>query len=472
MPVDEATNLSDAQLVSPDVISSQERSDPPHRQPSIFRDRGTGQTHEPRPRFEPLVNLLADDHSPSGVHSNAGIQHDVDHNLTSDVEGRDLDRSRLVESSRPPSYHSPISPEHAPAGLANLGNTCYLAAVMQALRVIEEVEHLLPRGDYKNYLEAKLTKGPLCKATARLMRAMSTNVDAAVAPSAFHKTFCAIRPDFNSNGQFDAQEYLTVLLETLHDELNQSVDPSRPVPRSVQDQQALETWPESVAAQAEWSRYLESNDSPIADLFTGQFRSRVKCQSCGTTSTTFDVYQTLSLPMTEHDRGPIELAECFNALLEAEMLEGGDAWYVASDRGCLLELKLLQVLRFSSSDFASSSLETLTKPIDVSVTEKLDLSDVLPKPASDFSNRINSSPNDELMSASRGNAEFELCAIVKHKAEGQAQEQSAFGHYTAVIKTEGEWFEADDDYVTPVDVDYVKHYSKGAYLLFYRWIPR
>ncbi|KAM0787623.1 hypothetical protein ACM66B_003689 [Microbotryomycetes sp. NB124-2] len=477
---DDRLNLSDAQLAPPErPVTLQERRPTPSRQQSIFREGG--HAHE-RPRFEPLVNLMTDNHSAVGMLSDTSEQLEMDRDA-SGIHRLDMDRSRANESPRPPSYHSPVASEHAPAGIANLGNTCYMAAVLQALSVIEEVSHLLPGGDFKSYLEVKGTKGPLCKATARLLQAMSRNVDAAVAPSAFHRTFCAVRPEFNTDEQFDAQEFFTMLLESLHDELNQSIDPSRPTQHSVQEQHDLETLPESIAARTEWQKYLQRNDSPIADLFTGQFRNRVRCQTCGTTSTTFDLFQTLSLPIAEESNGPVELAECFNALLEAELLEGENAWscprcqrlQAAAQWMSISRLPPVLVIhfrRFSSLDYSYSPIVTQSTPIDISVTDKLDLSDVLPKPASDYADRFDSSHEDETIFATKGNAEFELCAIVKHEPEGQAQEQTSSGHYTAVINVQGQWFEADDEYVSSVDIAFVKQFSEGAYLLFYRWLPR
>jgi ubiquitin C-terminal hydrolase len=47
-----------------------------------------------------------------------------------------------------------------------------------------------------------------------------------------------------------------------------------------------------VAAES-WDGFLKRNDSKIADLFAGQFRSHVQCNKCGTESLTFDPYTCL-----------------------------------------------------------------------------------------------------------------------------------------------------------------------------------
>lgn len=58
------------------------------------------------------------------------------------------------------------------------------------------------------------------------------------------------------------------------------------------------------------------------------FRNKLRCLRCQQTSTTFNPFQILSLPIpppTRH-QPDVELADCFNTFLEAEVMEDEDAW--------------------------------------------------------------------------------------------------------------------------------------------------
>ncbi|KAK4056806.1 ubiquitin-specific protease doa4 [Microbotryomycetes sp. JL221] len=457
--------------------------------PSLFRDVPSLPCE--RPKFEPLVNLLSDEYSAAGFDNTSDVnedqisrstRYDVDH-LSSDFEAFDLSttRSRDNESPRPPSYHSNHSSANAiscstttstPAGLVNLGNTCFMAVVLQSLANLSEIQTLFVEGDYKSYLEAKGTKGPLCKATARLLKAMSKNKGATVAPSAFHRTFCAIRSEFKDlNQQYDAQEFLSLLIDSLHEELNQSIDPSRPINLNHDQQQQqqspqFEQTKESIISFKKFQNYIETNDSPLIDLFFGLIKNKLECQTCLTTSTHFQVFSILSLPIPEMNQEVndfeqvVELADCFNGLLQVDLLQGQDAWFVSTH-----------------DSYQNESNVNLTTRVEVNVEDLLDLSDLLPKPIDENDLKQLDLTRDEFNQIMRGpikgDAEFELCSIVRHESINRYQvENSQEGHYTALIKVEGDWYEADDDDMTLVDLDYVKQYVETAYLLWYRWIPR
>ena len=55
---------------------------------------------------------------------------------------------------------------------------------------------------------------------------------------------------------------------------------------------------EEVAAEA-LAVYKKRNDSVIADLCSGQFKSTVVCPDCGLKSRTFDAYFSVSLPLAK-----------------------------------------------------------------------------------------------------------------------------------------------------------------------------
>lgn len=75
---------------------------------------------------------------------------------------------------------------------------------------------------------------------------------------------------------------------------------------------------------------LPRNDSVIIDYFAGQFRNKLECLVCGQTSTTFNAFQMLSLPIPNPDRRrpEISLSDCLGEFLREEILDRDNCWFV------------------------------------------------------------------------------------------------------------------------------------------------
>lgn len=54
-----------------------------------------------------------------------------------------------------------------------------------------------------------------------------------------------------------------------------------------------------MSGEKAWNDYIDRNRSLIVDLFYGQLKSSLTCPECGTVSTTFDPFLTLSLPLVD-----------------------------------------------------------------------------------------------------------------------------------------------------------------------------
>lgn len=95
---------------------------------------------------------------------------------------------------------------------------------------------------------------------------------------------CSFAKQFSGSDQHDSQEFLSFLLDGLHEDLNRvlhkpSTDPSP-------DREAeLEVLPQQIASEQEWTIYRMRNDSIIVDFFQGQFRNKLECLTCHKVST-------------------------------------------------------------------------------------------------------------------------------------------------------------------------------------------
>jgi len=94
------------------------------------------------------------------------------------------------------------------------------------------------------------------------------------------KTVCASSKEFANSDQHDSQEFLSALLDGLHEDLNR-VLAKPPAPSPTPEREAeLETLSVQIASEQEWQIYQMRNDSLVVDYFQGQFRNRVECLTC------------------------------------------------------------------------------------------------------------------------------------------------------------------------------------------------
>lgn len=97
---------------------------------------------------------------------------------------------------------------------------------------------------------------------------------------ALQKSISTFAPTFAGTEQHDSQEFLSFLLDGLHEDLNRVQTRPPAVEMTPEREAALETLPPAVAAEKEWKIYKQRNDSFVVDLFQGQYRNRLECLVC------------------------------------------------------------------------------------------------------------------------------------------------------------------------------------------------
>ena len=84
---------------------------------------------------------------------------------------------------------------------------------------------------------------------------------------------------FGGSEQHDSQEFLSFLLDGLHEDLNRILNkPTYEVTQAREEE--LEKLPQQIASEQEWKVYRMRNDSLVVDFFQGQFRNRLECMTC------------------------------------------------------------------------------------------------------------------------------------------------------------------------------------------------
>lgn len=220
-------------------------------------------------------------------------------------------------------------------GLENMGNSCYMNCILQCIMGTNELSQIFLNNSYEKHINinSKLgSKGVLARYFARLAHIMhQTSYDqekkaAIVRPTQFRMAIASINSMFRNTNQQDCQEFCQFLLDGLHEDLNQCGNNPPLKELSEEAEKKRELLSLRIASSIEWERFLTTNFSVIIDLFQGQYASRLKCSVCSNTSTTYQPFSVLSVPLPTGTKSSVNLMDCFNEFTKCEKLEHDEYW--------------------------------------------------------------------------------------------------------------------------------------------------
>ncbi|XP_050759468.1 inactive ubiquitin carboxyl-terminal hydrolase 50 [Gymnogyps californianus] len=311
-------------------------------------------------------------------------------------------------------------------GLRNLGNTCYMNAILQCLCSVPPLVEYFLSGKYKAALRKE--NGESATAFGWLMSNMWLGEFDCVSPEIFHSVLGKRYPTFSKRTQQDAQEFLICMLNELHEALKNSSKRRR-------------------ITDAKANRGSVSETSIITQLFEGQLSYDITCLECKTTIKRPESFTVLSLPIPS--KSACSLQDCLNCFFQQDTLTWNNqihcSWCGTKQDAAVKATitKAPQIIIFHLKRFEWQG------------KDKRKLSTDICYPLSNLDLSPYSSP------LFRKDAEYSLCAVVNH---------SGFlddGHYMAFCKhsVTKNWYSFDDAQITRIPNSSVQ--TDTAYLLFY-----
>ena len=349
-------------------------------------------------------------------------------------------------------------------GLHNLGNTCFMNSTLQCLSNVPALTEYFLRGFSSEAVNPRSrTKGRMAAAYHQLLKRMwSSSANGAERPSEVKAVVGRVASRFLGYDQHDAQEFLRFMLDALQDDLNKVSTP--PAYQELDDDPSAS----DAEVSAGWWEYdCARNDSPLHDMFAGQFRSQVTCGVCGRKSRAYDPFWDVALPIPRKGQlrgrygaasgsaAACTLDDCFGGFVQQDDLDGD--YYCsrcAKHVPCTKSMSLyrcppvlvLHMRRFAFSLYRRSKVTT-------SVDFPVQGLDVAPycfpgSPAADSS------------------TVYDLVGVVNHMGS------LGGGHYTAdaLNADTGKWYNFNDSRVSSTSSSRLS--GSSAYLLFYVQRPK
>ena len=189
--------------------------------------------------------------------------------------------------------------KHGLTGSKNLGNTCYINSAIACLSNSIELTNYFLTKQYLNEINTKNKhglKGKLVNEWYKLLHKYWEENKEEYSPENFISIMGIIDQRFSENEQQDSFEFLSILIDKIHEELNCKENKMYiEISSQLDDESNIE------CALRFWTNNLNRNDSIITDLFTGQFKSITKCPDCNSKIITYDTFNTLTLPIPDYN---------------------------------------------------------------------------------------------------------------------------------------------------------------------------
>ena len=182
---------------------------------------------------------------------------------------------------------------HGLCGSMNLGNTCFMNSSIACIsNCIDLTYYFLSKKFVPDINSSNRdgTGGKLAEAWYRIIEYYWNSSYDSGNPKIVKNIVATKNRKFSGYNQQDSNEFMTVFLEILGEDLNRA---NKKIYRELKEQQKGES--DVDAAQRFWKLHIERNDNIITDLFHGLLKSTITCPKCNYKSITYDPFNTLAL---------------------------------------------------------------------------------------------------------------------------------------------------------------------------------
>ncbi|CAI9100867.1 OLC1v1038052C1 [Oldenlandia corymbosa var. corymbosa] len=405
------------------------------------------------------------------------------------------ERALIVEKSSPlpsqPSRHGKpdAEPPWGLRGLNNLGNTCFMNSVLQALLHTPPLRNYFLSDKHNRYFcqqrnnsvvtrskdhssKENMEAARLCLACDldALFSAVFSGDRTPYSPAKLLHSWWKHASNLASYEQQDAHEFFISMLDGIHEKLQKDK-------RKLQSQ--------------------GSGDCCIAHkVFSGILRSDVMCTACGFTSTTYDPFIDISLDLEQNSEGSAKLASgksnhasngeagsknssqssgvstlmgCLDRFTRPERLGSDQKFFCQKCQVRQESLKQMSIRKlplvscFHIKRFEHSHVKKMSKKVDryLQFPFSLDMSTYLSSSIlrSRFGERMFSFDGEDAAASCELSSEFELFAVITHSGKLDA------GHYVTYLRLSNQWYKCDDAWITRVNDDIVR--AAQGYMIFY-----
>ncbi|KAI3809659.1 hypothetical protein L1987_19256 [Smallanthus sonchifolius] len=318
-----------------------------------------------------------------------------------------------------------------PLGFRNLGNTCYLNAVLQCLTYTPPLANFCLRLQHSASCESlsqqdKKSDCPFCLLEKRIARSLSVDL-ALDTPGKFIGGLKLFAEHFRLGRQEDAHEFLRYVIDACH---TTSL-------RLKKLQQQKRKFVSNGGGDS------CSGGTVVKEIFGGALQSQVKCLACGNESNKVDEIMDISIDVLNSS----SIREAFQKFFQPETLDGNNKYKCESCKKLVAARKQMSILQ--TPNILVIQLKRFEgiygRKIDKAITfeEMLVLSSFMCKTSQD--------PHPE----------YKLFATIVHS--GCSPDS---GHYYAYIKDAiGRWYCCNDSYVSVSSLEEV--FSEKVYILFF-----
>ncbi|XP_076444312.1 ubiquitin carboxyl-terminal hydrolase 3-like isoform X2 [Babylonia areolata] len=410
----------------------------------VINDTAAGHLEKLRKSFESLSRLAQKSQSPQKRKKGKRSGGASAGSSENDNKRRKKEEKKL---SRPP--RTP--------GLRNLGNTCFMNAVLQSLSNIQYfcgyIKQLPSLEDkavkVKKYNPAKKSRdlgedALVVEELRKILVALWQGNKTAISPESLFNVIWKVVPRFRGYQQQDAHEFMRYLLDRMHSELLQLL----PYPTSN-------------------SQFItqKSTSTIVTAIFGGLLQNEVKCLICGIESKKHDPFLDLSLDIPSQfavrqkpkEGDPVcKLSDCLHSFTDVEELEESELYMCSSCKRRQRSTKkfwirrlpnvlCLHLKRFRWSTYCRVKLETFVE---------------FPLSGLDMNCYVLDNLHETRGSGAAGSNLYDLAAVIVHHGSGAGS-----GHYTSYATHEGQWYHFNDSTVTACEPEVVARCK--AYILFY-----